>query len=435
MTQNRLYLLRRLSGGVGPEGAWIVNAMVRCCAGLDVHARSVVACVRALDGAGKVSLQTRTFETHSAALMDLAGWLASQGVEQAAMESTGVYWKPVWNILEQHGLSLMLVNAWEFRNVPGRKTDINDAQWLAQLLQHGLLRASFVPERRVRELRDLTRHRTCLTQDKTRVANRIQKVLEDANIKLSSVASDVLGMSGRAMIQALIQGEHVPEKIADLARGRLKAKRPQLCEALRGGANDHHRFMLKLLMDQLAELEQLIARLQTRIDELTAQDEAIIERLDAIPGIDRTVAQVVLAEIGTQMKHFPTAGHLASWAKLRPGDDESAGKRRSSKTGRGNRWLKGALTQAAWAAGRTKKSSFSSQLRRIASRRGIKRALVAVAHSLVVVIYHMLARSTNYQDLGHDYYDNLAPTRLTNSLVRRLQSLGHNVTLSPKTAA
>lgn len=267
------------------------------------------------------------------------------------------------------------------------------------------------------------------------MANRIQKILEDANIKLSSVASDVLGASGRDMIQAIIRGEANPGALANLARRRLRAKIPALREALRGGARDHHRFMLRLLMDQLDAIETLVARVQDRIDELTAKDTPVLSLLDQIPGINRMTAQVILAEIGTDMNHFPSAGHLASWAKLRPGDDESAGKRRSSRTGRGNRWLRGAMTQAACAAGRKKNSYFSAQLRRLASRRGRKRALVAVAHSLIVVVYHMLKTGTPYRDLGPEYLDRLEPHRMIKILVRRLESLGQDVTLHPRAVA
>lgn len=406
-----------------------------CCAGLDVHLKTVVACVREVAADGSVSSEHRSFPSHTAGILELGDWLLQRGVTRVAMESTGVYWKPVWNLLDGRGPELMLVNAREFRNVPGRKTDVNDAQWLAQLLQHGLLRPSFVPPRPMRELRDLTRQRSCLVQDKARVANRIQKILEDANIKLSSVASDVLGASGRDMIQAIIRGEANPGALANLARRRLRAKIPALREALRGGARDHHRFMLRLLMDQLDAIETLVARVQDRIDELTAKDTPVLSLLDQIPGINRMTAQVILAEIGTDMNHFPSAGHLASWAKLRPGDDESAGKRRSSRTGRGNRWLRGAMTQAACAAGRKKNSYFSAQLRRLASRRGRKRALVAVAHSLIVVVYHMLKTGTPYRDLGPEYLDRLEPHRMIKILVRRLESLGQDVTLHPRAVA
>lgn len=413
-----------------------METVIRCCAGLDVHQASVVACVRRAGAGGGVRGEVRTFPTHTAGLLALGDWLAGEGVTHAAMESTGVYWKPVWNLLEGRGPALMLVNAREFRNVPGRKTDVNDAQWLAQLLQHGLLRASFVPPRAGRELRDLTRQRTSLIQDRARVANRVQKTLEDANLKLSSVASDVLGVSGRAMLRAIIAGTEDPAALAELARGRLRAKKGELRLALRGGATGHHRFMLRLLMDQLDELEALIGRLQERIDRvMSEEDEAAIERLREIPGIERRVAQVILAEIGRDMTPFPSAGHLASWAKLRPGDDQSAGKRRSARTGRGNRWLRGAMTQAAWAAGRTKGSYFNAQFHRIARRRGRKRALVAVAHSLIVVIYHMLRDRTAYRDLGADYLDRLEPQRLTRALVRRLEQLGHAVELRPRDLA
>jgi transposase len=408
-----------------------MDILYRCCAGLDVHKKTVVACVRCLDHAGRVHQEVRTFATMTADLLALADWLAERGVTHAAMESTGVFWKPVFNLLEGR-VDVILVNAQHVKQVPGRKTDVKDSQWLADLLQHGLLKASFVPPAPIRELRDLTRQRAQLVAAKATVANRIQKVLEDANIKLASVATDVLGVSGRAMIEALIAGETDPELLADKARQRLRAKIPALQAALRGRVTDHHRFQLRLLMDHLMHLEALVGRLVTRIEEVMAPFAEAAQRLTTIPGVEQRTAEVVVAEIGTNMEQFPTAAHLASWAGMCPGNNESAGKRRSGRTTKGSRWLRQVLTQAAWAASHTKDTYLASQFGRLAARRGKKRALVAVGHTLLVVIYHLLKDGGTYRDLGGDFLERLEPERLTRQLVRRLEKLGHQVTLAPK---
>jgi transposase len=411
-----------------------MDAVYQCCAAVDVHLKSNQVCVRRIDAGGKIRSESRSFGTTTRSILELGDWLEERGVQIVAMESTGVYWKPLWNLLEGR-IELMLVNARHFRNVPGRKTDKKDAQWLAELLQHGLLKPSFVPARRQRHLRDLTRQRHVLVQDKTRVANRIQKVLEDANIKLSSVASDVLGVSGRDMIRSIIAGEQDPVALADLARRSLRSKIPQLREALEGGATEHHRFLLRMHMEHLNFLEREIASLEDRIGKEMAREQEAIDRLAEMPGIDTRIAHAVVAEIGTDMTRFPTAAHLCSWAKLCPGVNESAGKRKSSRTGQGNRWLKTVMSQAAWGATRTKNSYYASQFRRLMARRGKKRALIAVARSLLETIYHMLKSGTRYQDLGADYLDRLEPDRLTRSLVKRLEKLGHTVNLQPRTDA
>jgi transposase len=408
-----------------------MDILYRCCAGLDVHKKTVVACVRCLDQAGRVSQEVRTFGTMTADLLALADWLAERGVTHAAMESTGVFWKPVFNLLEGR-VDVILVNAQHVKQVPGRKTDVKDSQWLADLLQHGLLKASFVPPAPIRELRDLTRQRAQLVADKATVANRIQKVLEDANIKLGCVATDVLGVSGRDMIEALIAGETDPEQLADKARKRLRAKIPALQAALCGRVTDHHRFQLRLLMDHLVQLEALIGRLVTRIEEVMAPFAEAAQRLMTIPGVEQRTAEVVVAEIGTNMEQFPTAAHLASWAGMCPGNNESAGKRRSGRTTKGSRWLRQVLTQAAWAASHTKDTYLAAQYRRLAARRGKKRALVALGHTLLVIIYHLLKDGSTYQELGGDFLERLEPERLTRQLVRRLEKLGHQVTLKPK---
>jgi len=411
-----------------------METLYRRCAGIDVHKGNVVVCVRRADRPGKPFEEVRTFSTMTRDLLALSDWLAEHGVTHVAMESTGVYWKPVFNLLGGR-FEVILVNAEHIKQVPGRKTDVKDCAWIAQLLQHGLLKASFVPPEPIRGLRDLTRQRTQLIQERASAANRIQKVLEDANIKLAAVATDVLGMSGRDMLEALIAGETDPEKLADLARQRLREKIPALQLALQGRVTEHHRFLLRLHLDHVDHLGELIGRLGARIGEALAPFAEAAERLQTIPGISQRVAETVVAELGTNMAQFPTADHLASWAGMCPGNNESAGKRRSGHTTKGNRWLKRILVQAAWAASHTKGTYLTAQYHRLAKRRGRKRALVALGHTLLVIIYHMLKRGTTYAELGPDFLDRLEPERLTRQLVKRLQSLGHKVTLEPVTAA
>jgi transposase len=405
-----------------------------CCAGLDVHKESVEACVRRIESNGRSQQETRHWGTMTRDLLAMAEWLAAERVTHVAMESTGVFWKPIYNILEGR-FTMLLVNARHLKQVPGRKSDVRDCQWIAQLLQYGLLKGSFIPPRSQRELRDLTRYRTKLVEEKTRTANRIHKVLEDANIKLSSVATDVLGVSGRAMLEALIQGKEDPVKLADLAQRKLRGKIPELEKALEGHLTEHHRFLLQLLWKQLAQQEELIADLDHKIEEQTRPFAAEIDRLDAVPGVDRRVAEVVLAEVGIDMKPFPTHENLASWAGMCPGNEESAGKRQRRRITPGNRWLKRTLAQAAWGASRTRKSYLASQYRRLAGRRGRKRALIAVGHSMLVIFYHIFKRGTSYADLGGDFFDRLEPDRLTRYYVKRLQCLGHKVTLESFAAA
>lgn len=405
------------------------------CAGLDVHKDTVVACVRRLDAKGQAQRQTRTFGTMTIQLLAMADWLTELGVTHVAMESTGVYWKPIWNLLEGQ-FDILLVNAQHIKQVPGRKTDVKDAEWIAQLLQHGLLRGSFVPATPQRELRELTRQRRQLIQAKASVANRIQKVLEDANIKLGSVATDVLGVSGRDMLRALIAGQDDAYKLAELARRRLRAKLPQLQLALTGRVTAHHRFLLKLLLEEVEQHEAWISRLSERIVEvLPAPFAEAVQRLATIPGIDERAAENILAEIGTDMDQFPSAAHLASWTGMCSGNRESAGKRQSGRTTKGNRWLRATLVQVAWAASHTKKTYLSAQYHRLAGRRGKKRALVALGHTLLVIIYHVLRDQSSYRELGPDYFDRLETDRQTRSLVRRLERLGHKVTLQPQEPA
>jgi transposase len=399
-------------------------------AGLDVHKDTVVACARHQPPHGRARKEVRTFPTHTAGLLALADWLAAEGVTHVAMESTGVYWKPVFHVWEGH-FEVLLVNAQHLQNVPGRKTDPADASWIARLLQHGLLRASFVPPAPIRERRDLTRPRAQLVGDKVRVGNRIQKVLEDANLKLASVASDVRGMSGRARLPALIGGESDPERLAELARGRLRQKIPALRQALAGRLTEQHRFLLGLLLDQVGQLEGLIGRLEARLREGLAPLGDKVQRLLSVPGIRRTVAEVVLAEAGPDLQTFPSPGHLASWVGLCPANHQSAGKAQGGPGRKGDRWLRSALVQAAWAASHTKGTYLAAPYRRLAARRGKKRALGGVAHRLLHIVYHVLKEGKVYEELGGDYFDRLQGDRLTRHLVKRLESLGHRVTLEP----
>lgn len=412
-----------------------MDIVYACCAGFDVHKDTVVVTVRRRLDDGKVRHQTRTYGTMTEQVLELGDWLEAEGVTHLAMESTGVYWKPVWNLLEER-FQILLVNAQHIKHVPGRKTDVKDSEWIAQLLQCGLLRGSFVPPPPQRDLRELTRQRRQLVQAKAAVANRIQKVLEDANIKLGSVATDVLGVSGRDMLRALIAGETDPVKLAELARRKLRAKIPALRLALQGRVTEHHRFLLGLLLDELTHLESLIERLTARITEvLPAPFAEAGRRLATIPGIDVRAAENILAEIGVDMEVFPTAAHLASWTGMCSGQRESAGKRQSGRTRKGNQWLRTTLVQVAWAASHTKHTYLSSQYRRLAARRGKKRALVAVGHTILVMIYHLLQNGTSYSELGADYFDRLDTDRLTRTLVRRLERLGHEVVLKSKEPA
>jgi len=411
-----------------------MDEVFTCCAGLDVHKESVEACVRRMEPTGRLHQQTRHWPTMTRDLVAMADWMAAQGVTHVAMESTGVFWKPIYNILEGR-FTVLLVNARHLKQVPGRKSDIRDCQWIAQLLQHGLLKGSFIPPRAQRELRDLTRHRVQLVEEKARTVNRLHKVLEDANIKLASVATDILGVSGRAMLKALIEGQENPVQLADFAQRQLRGKIPELEKALQGHLTEHHRFMLRLLWKQLAQQEELIAELDSKIEEQTRPFEDEIERLDAVPGVDHLVAQVMLAEVGGNMQPFPTHQHLASWAGMCPGNEDSAGKRRRRRITPGNRWLKRTLVQAAWAASHSKNAYLASQYRRLAGRRGKKRALIAVGHSILVIFYHLLKSRTRYADLGGDFFDRLEPQRLTRYYVRRLETLGHKVTLETCVAA
>jgi transposase len=405
-----------------------MDIVIARAAGLDVHQKSVMASVRIQEPDGRVRKDTLSFGTTVKELRRLRDWLVAYGVTHAAIESTGVLWKPVWHVLESH-VELLLVNPRDVKRMPGRKTDVKDAEWLAQLLQAGLLSSSFVPPRDQRELRDLTRHRASLEQQRTAVANRVHKLLEDANIKLGAVASDILGVSGRLMLRAMADGETDPHRLADFAQRRLREKLPALRDALTGDLTPHHRFMLQRLLEQLAYLEEEVATFDRRIEACTVPFTAVITRLDSIPGVNRRTAENLLAEIGPNMAIFPDAKHLASWAAICPGHDRSAGKQRRGTIRKGNRWLRRTLGQAAWAARNKKNSYLAAQFWRLAGRRGRKRAIVAVSHSILVAAYYIIRDGVTYHDLGADHFDRLAPQQLTRHLVKRLEQLGHKVTL------
>jgi transposase len=401
-----------------------------CCAGLDVHKDSVYACVRRIGPGGGVRETVQVFGTMTPDLLRLADWLAAEGATHVAMESTGVYWKPVYYVPDGQ-FELVLANAQQLKRVPGRKTDTQDCAWIAKLMQHGLIAASFVPPEPQRDLRELCRQRVQLTRQKAAVSNRIQKVLEDANLKLGSVASDVLGKSGRAMLRAIIAGETDPARLAELALGRLRKQLPRLRPALTGRVTDHHRFVLKLFLEEVETVEEWVRRLEERIAAVLGPFAEAVRRWTTIPGVDRRTAEAVAAEIGTDMSRFPTEGHLSAWAGMCPGNDESAGRRRSGKTPKGSPWLKRALVQAAWAASHTKHTYLSAFYRRLAARRGRKRALVGLGHAILGIMYHMQRTGADYADLGGDYFERRDTDRLTRRLVRRLESLGLKVTLEP----
>lgn len=398
----------------------------RCC-GLDVHKDSVCACVNIYQGS-RTEKQLRRFGTMAGELAQLRAWLMENRVTIVAMEATGVYWKPVWNALGE-GMDLVLVNPEHLKAIPGRKTDFKDGSRIADLLQHGLLRGSFVPSPQQRRLRDLTRSRTRLTQEMARVENRLQKILEDAGIKLASVASSIVGLTGRRILEALIAGEKKPEVLAELACGTLRKKIPQLRLALAGNITDHHQFQLKLWLRRLRDLESDIAQLEGRLEQETAPFRALLDAWNEVPGVNRVVAVAVLAEIGGDMKQFPTAQQLASWACLCPGNKVSAGKRLSGRTRPGNPWLRSILCQAAWAASHARKSYFQALFRRI-SKKGSRKALLAVAHSLLTTLYHV-AIDGKYQDLGRDYFDRLDQSQRERYYIRQLQNMGHRVLLAP----
>lgn len=413
-----------------------MEVVYRRCCGLDVHKETVVACVLVTAEDGSVTRQVRTFSTMTGALRVLGQWLTDQQVEQVAMESTGVYWWPVFNVLEEVGLAVLLVNPQHSKALPGRKTDVADSAWLADLLRHGLVRASFIPPEPIRHLRELTRYRTTLQQERAQEVQRLHKVLESANIKLAAVASDVLGVSGRLMLDALMtQGEPDPAVLAELAQGRLRAKLGELRQALEGRVKPHHRVLLARILEHIAFLEDSIAQLQPEIEAALRPFAETATLLQTVAGVGPVAAAGLIAEMGVDMTCFASDKHLASWAGICPGNNQSGGKRRRSKTTRGNKWLRGLLGEVAWAAVRTKGSCFGAQYRRLVRRQGKLKAIVAVAHRLLRVIYHVLRDQEPYRELGPDYVPPRDPERQTRRHIHRLEQLGYTVTLTPKEAA
>jgi transposase len=405
----------------------------RCC-GLDVHKATVAACLWMRDQSGKVHEEIQTFGTVMADLLVLYDWLKASKVTHVAMESTGVFWKPVYNLLEED-FQVLLVNAEHIKRVPGRKTDVKDCEWIAELLAHGLLKGSFIPPQPIRELRDLTRYRKSLIDERVREVNRLHKLLQAANLKLSSVASDVMGMSGRRMLEALLEGKTDPEVLADLAMGKLRKKLPELKRALQGRFSTHHRFLLEHILGHLDFLDEAIAKISEEVAARTAPFDDLIQCMDTIPGVDRKAAEGTIAEIGLDMERFPTHRHLASWTGLCPGNHESAGKRKKGKTRKGDLWFRRYAIEMALAASRTKGSYLNALYHRLVRRKGHKKAIVAVAHAILVIIYHVLKHKVPYRELGADYFDNLNVTYIKRHHVRRLESLGFKVTLEPLEAA
>jgi transposase len=401
----------------------------RCC-GLDVHKKSVTACVLVFDQHGGRSVRKKQFETHQQGLQRLMLWLYASKVARVAMESTGVYWKPVWNALEKH-FPLILANPYQVKSIPWEKTDPKDAEWIADLLAHGLIRPSFVPPSEIRQLRDLTRHRVKLVQDRNRVHNRIHKVLEDASIKLDTVASDILGTTGRKIIEAISAGEDRPDWLADKAQGTLRSKRNQLRLVLRGQVTEHHRWMLRRLLTELKFLDDEILCVEQQLAIAMQRYEPVLDRLCTIPGVNVITAWTLLAELGPDMSVFSDAQHAASWAGLCPGNRESGGKQLSQHTRKGNRWLRRALCQSGWAVSHKKNCYLTAYFYRKAGG-GIRQAIVATAHKILVIAYHVIRDGTTYQELGGDYFDQLHPERARNRLLRRLERLGWEVSIAPR---
>jgi transposase len=400
------------------------------CAGIDVHKKTVVVCRLTVGASGQRTAETQTFGTTTDELLRLGDWLAAGGCTHIGLESTGEYWRPVHNILEGN-FAVWLLNAQHIKAVPGRKTDVKDAQWIAELLSHGLVRPSFIPPRAQRDLRELTRHRTNFVRVRASLVNRLQKVLERANIKLAGVASDIMGLSARKMLAALVEGEEDVVRLAELAHGKLREKRAQLEQALSGRMRPHHRFLLSELLAQIDSVEDTIHHFDAQIHHALAADADVVALLDTIPGIGPGTAEVLLAEVGTEVSRFPSAASLAAWAGLTPGNNESAGRQRSGRARKGNVWLRTALVQAAQAAAHTKGTALAAQYHRIAARRGAQKAVIAVAHRLLVIAYHVILRHEPYHELGVGYVDRQRPAVTATRLVRRLERLGFQVAIAP----
>ena len=403
-----------------------MEAIIERCCGIDVHKRNIVVCLAVGKPHEKPKTTIRTFTTMTRDLLACRDWLVSESCTHAVVESTGVYWKPVFNILED-SMEVVLANARDVKNVPGRKTDVKDCEWLAQLLRHGLVKGSFIPPKPIRELRDLTRYREKLTQKRSSEINRIQKFLEDANIKLSSFATDITGVSAQNMIYHLIQDDMSPQEMADLAKGRLRNKIEDLEKSLEGYITDHHRLILQLTFQMIASYDEAIEKLNKEIDKRMEPFQKEAEGVQTIPGVKKKFAERIIAEIGVDMSRFPSDSHISSWAGASPGNNESAGKRRSGRVTQGNKWLKSALVEAAWAASRTKKTYLSARYRRLAARRGKKRAALAVGHTILIMAYHIIKEQRTYKELGADYFDRLNEKHLVNRLTLRIMALGYEV--------
>jgi transposase len=410
-----------------------MQVLYPCCCGLDIHKKFVVACVMTTNAQGQMQKESRTFSTMTHDLLALLDWLHAAGCTHVAMESTGSYWRPVYNLLEGQ-FTLLVGNAYHMKTVPGRKTDVKDAEWITDLLRHGLIRGSFIPSPTQRQLRDLTRYRTHLVEERARLTNRLQTVLEDANVKLASVVTDIRGVAARAILAALIAGETDPSVLAELARGRMRSKREVLAQAVVGRFTPHHAFLITEHLSQLDYLEEAVERTSAEIAQRLAAEQAVLELLDTIPGVGQRAAEIILAEIGTDMTRFPSAKHLASWAGMCPGNKESGGKRLSGKTRKGNPWLRQVLIEVAHAASKTKNTYLSAQYRRLATRRGKQRALVALGHTILTIVYHILTRRGPYRELGPLYFDVLDRQRVQQRLVQRLERLGYTVNLQPLAA-
>lgn len=411
-----------------------MDVVVERCCGIDVHKDTVVACVRTPGRGGRRDQETRTFGTMTNELLALRDWLVAIGVTLVGMESTGVYWRPVFHLLED-AMECWLLNARHLRNVPGKKTDVKDAEWICQLVEHGLVRPSFVPPRPIRELRDLTRYRKAQVEERGREAQRLDKVLQDAGVKLSSVATDILGKSGRDMLEALVSGTRDPEVLAELARGRLRVKLPALREALTGRFDAHHALLVGEILAKLDYLDEAIGRLSAGIDRLIAPFAPEVALLDTIPGVDRRTAEALVAEIGVDMGRFGSSARLASWAGMCPGNHESAGKRKSGRTSKGSKWLGAHLAEAAEAAGRSKGTYLGARFQRLRGRLGHAKARKAVAHSILVAAFHILDRRVPYKDLGPDWFARRRPEAHARRLARQIEALGYQVTLQPRAAA
>jgi transposase len=408
-----------------------MRTVLPVCCGLDVHKRTVTACIRREGASDEAAMQTRTFTTTTAGILELVDWLGKSGCRHVAMESTGVYWKPVFNLVEGVCQEVLLVNAQHVKQVPGRKTDVKDAEWIADLYAHGLLKGSFIPPAPIRDLRELTRYRVKLVQQRADQSNRIQKLLEGANIKLASFVTDILGVSGRQMLAALADGETDVNKLAEMSHGRMRNKIPQLREGLHGWLNATQRWLLNEQLRHVTDLDRRIDRLNEKIEELCRPFLPRLEQLMEVPGVSQRMAEIVVSEIGVDMSRFADDRHLASWAGMCPGQDESAGKQRSGKRRKGNQWLRRALTEAGWAASHTKDNYLAAQYRNLARRRGRKKACIAVGHSILRIAYHLLeSPDARYKDLGPDHFTTQKKQQLANQLLRRLASLGYQVTIT-----